>query len=278
MTDSSRIDAHVHSLYSDGQYSPQELKKLATAAGLNSFVITDHDTIDAYSEHLKVDPSAISGVELSTVVFGKTVHLLGYGFNPKSAAIQQACMFNQEARIKRNQGFYEAIFQTFKLKIQDKDVLEYFERIWKMQVKQVGTHHIIMTLAAKGKGSGHPINIYKKYMGSAGKLYVKANWISFDEGIKVIHEAGGKAVLAHPHVIKDLKRIEKLIQHGLDGLEVYYKNYNTLQHQMYLKLVEKYNLFATGGGDFHSDSYRQDVMGAAWIESRNFFENLGKVL
>lgn len=275
MTDQLRIDAHVHSLYSDGQYSPEELQRLAIAADLNGFVITDHDTIDAYSNHLKVDANAISGVELSTVVFGKTVHLLGYGFNPQSMSIQQACVFNQEARIKRNEGLYEAIFQTFNLKMHDEDVLEYFERIWKIQIKQIGTHHIIMTLASKGKGSGHAINIYKKYMGRKGKLYVPAHWISFDEGVRAIHEAGGKAVLAHPHIVKDLKRVEKLIKHGLDGLEVYYKSYNTLQHQMYLKIVDKYNLFATGGSDFHSDSYRQDVIGSAWIERSSFLENLG---
>ena len=271
-----KVDAHIHSIYSDGQYTPQELYQKSQELGLGSFIITDHDTIAAYSEHKALDNSAVCGIELSTVAFGKTVHLLGYFLDPSSKAILDVCEYNQSIRLRRNTIFYQKIEAVFKIKLSDTDVLDYFQRIWGVVLRQIGTHHIVMTLAAKGKGGGHPINIYKNWMGKGKPLQVKADWIPFQEAVDIIHLSGGKAVLAHPHVVKSVSRIKKLISCGLDGLEVYYKLYNHQQTQTYLKLVHEYDLLFTGGSDFHSDTWRNDVMGMSWVAHEAMEDFLGK--
>ena len=269
-------DLHVHSTASDGTVSPEELVRLADAAGLAAIAITDHDTVSALA-HAAAAAKAfpllrfVPGIEVSARFTGGTLHILGLGIDPTAGAIQSLCDNLQSARSQRNPKIIRKL-QELGMKITMADVLAEAGASAAPADKPtavpaesssapgtgrvLGRLHIALAMVRRGcvNSTAHA---FDKYIGAAGIAYVDKETLDPRQAIAAIHAGAGKAFLAHPPQLRyrnfaQLERIVRdLIHAGLDGIECYHNDNSAIQTRQCLELARKYNLAISGGSDFH---------------------------
>lgn len=271
-----RVDLHVHSYYSDGNKSPEDLLHLAKESNLSGLSITDHDTIQAYSKELfdlakKLEIILISGVEISSELNKETVHILGYNFDINSLEFKHFLSLIQERRKLRNLEILKKLNQM-KILITEQELNEYTH---KKNIAQtiVGRVHIAQLMLEKGYVS----NIQKAfddYIHDEGPCFVKGFKFPPDQIIDQIHKAKGKAVLAHPNLIKSRNTINNLLKFPFDGIEAYYGKLIPAYEKKWIELAHKNNLLITGGSDFHGDIRPYVTLGCSWVDE----ETLNKLL
>lgn len=254
-----RADLHCHSTCSDGTLTPVELVRLAVDRGLSALSITDHDTVEAYRtaipEAAKVGIELLVGAEFSAVFEKQTVHVLGYGFSEESDVIKAFCLRHHERRKERNRGMLKKLSQHG-LKVDEGDL---------PSSGTVGRPHIGMALIAKGYVKDLR-EAFRKYIGDGKRCHVRGDGIGVEETIQVIHEAGGLAILAHPHLSFD----ERLLSCPFDGIECYYARFMLAQNQKWLKITEERDWLITGGSDCHGDVKPTLYLGSSWINEEHF--------
>lgn len=255
-------DLHIHTYYSDSTSSPQEVVDDAVAAGLSCIAITDHDVIDG------IDPvksaaephglEVIAGIELSSELNGKDIHILGYGFDYNSSPLVDKLHDIQQARIERIKKMIE------KLKSLGIDNITFEDVAAKTRSDSVGRPHLAMVLQEKGWVSSMRA-AFDKYIGEGGPAYfTKYNQTPF-EAIKLITDSGGVAVMAHPMYTQKDELISQFVKGGLGGLEVYYPNCTETVLKFYKNLASKYNILATGGSDAHGKAKTHTYIGKTQI-------------
>ncbi len=265
-----KADCHCHTTYSDGAHSADALIEMAIKYELTGLSITDHDTIQAYLDgiHLKYTQrlQMISGVELSTQYERTPVHVLGYSFDIHNPELQTLCTSQQENKLNRN------LLILDKLRNLDMDI-SYDDLQNRFSPQQnIGRPHIAQYLYEK-KMVSSTSDAFKKYLGNSSRCFVKGDFISTQDAIKVIQQAGGYAVLAHPHVMKKPKVIRALLTLPFDGIEAYYGNLPKDKHSPWIRAAEKNNWFTTGGSDYHGIEGEYKHLGAS-ITPERVFEKL----
>jgi len=132
------------------------------------------------------------------------------------------------------------------------------EILMNSEVKSVGKPHIARMLLSKGYADDIE-DIFKKFMIKGKPGYVKKEKIAAQDGIKIIKDAGGISIIAHPITLNSKSftmlenQVQDLVSMGLDGVEVYSTMHNTRDIEDFLRVSSKYNLILTGGSDFHGD-------------------------
>ena len=270
MTDGFRADLHCHSTCSDGTDSPLDLLRKAKQAGLSGLSITDHDTVQAYTPELltlaqELGISLLSGVEISSEIQDATVHVLGYGFEIDSPPL---LMFLQEMRVRRWER-NELILRKLEKKnihVTKKDLLSLGDG------ESVGRPHIGMILVQKGvvKTMKEAFDLYLK---EGASCYAPGFKFTPQDAIGIIHQAKGKAVLAHPHFIKNGSLIGTLLSYPFDGLECYYSTLYPHQERSWVKIAKKKGWIATGGSDYHGACKPRIPLGCSWV-GRDIFNQL----
>ncbi len=259
------IDLHIHSTASDGSLTPFEILTLAGEIGLKAISITDHDTIDGvleiYKKPLCTCLEFLTGVEISCEPppgFKElgSIHLLGYGFSLYDKKLNAALNSAKAARIERNPKIIEKLNQLG-FKISMDQVQKRFG------ANQTGRPHIAELLKELGYVETFA-EAFDKYLGKGKPAYVEKYKMSCEEAIKIILEAGGIPVLAHPGLLSFTRSdqaesfIDILICHGLGGMEVYYTDHSEPVTSFYEALCSRKNLIPTGGSDFHG-SFNEGV-------------------
>ena len=247
-------DLHTHTNFSDGSYSPEELVATAKKIGLHYLGITDHDTIDGV-RHLYENGlypgrgiNIIPGVELSANHPDKDIHIVGYNIDIYNEALLEMIDKIIEARWERFSEIIR-ILQTKKYNIRETDVLKTAGTS-----RSIGRAHIARTLVKIG-AFRNVREAFEKMLGKGSPAYVPRYLPEVDEVIDVIHQAGGKAILAHPKLIGDDALVEELCS-KVDGLEVYYPFHKPDEIQHYFFLARQFDLLITGGSDFHGAASR----------------------
>lgn len=246
------IDLHVHTTASDGTMTPRELVNHAAASGLRTVAITDHDTVEGLAEAITSGADAkievVPGVEIS-VDFSGEMHILGYFIDYKNQAMNEALQKLRQYRDQRNPRIIE------KLKALGFDIT--MEEVAGVSGGTViGRPHFAAIMVKKGYVKD-AVEAFELYLGAGKKAYVKKDRLSPEEGIALINDSGGVAVLAHPKYVKlkagnDLDNvIKELIGCGLKGIEAYYTEHTPEETNKYLDLARRYSLIVTGGTDFH---------------------------
>lgn len=247
-------DLHTHTKASDGTDSPADNVRTAKAAGLAAVAITDHDTIaglrEAEEEGRKLGVIVVPGVEISTVAKEQDIHILGYYFRRDDPVFLERLEHLRKVRDSRN-DLMIAKLQELGIEITMEEVLRN-RRPGTQAEETVGRPHIAEVLIRKGYVSSLE-EAFDKYLGRYGAAYVNPPRISPQEGIRWIHEAGGKAVLAHPALYRDDALVEELAQSGLDGLEAYHSDHRPEDAARYEALAERYGLIVTAGSDYHGE-------------------------
>ncbi|MFZ0566114.1 MAG: PHP domain-containing protein [Chlamydiales bacterium] len=265
--DTFHADLHCHTYISDGSDSPEELIRLAIEKGLSGLSITDHDTVGAYSRALTFAEQQsfplLPGVEFSASFRGDSVHILGYAFSLKSEEIKQFCEGHFERRRHRNSKILEHLKQLG-ISIEEEEL----ENIGQMS-ETVGRPHIAMLLVQKGVVKSLK-EAFGTFLGEGKPAYDPGEAISVEKTIEVIHKAKGKAVLAHPHLIKRSSTLKAMLEMPFDGIEGHYPRLTPIQQNRWAELAKEKKWILTGGSDYHGNIKPQNNLGAAWIGKETF--------
>lgn len=246
------IDLHIHSTYSDGELNLKDLVEGIKEKGVGTFAITDHDNIESYRHMKKLDIgdlNYIRGVELSTICDKYRLHLLGYDFNDNTCSMDNIATSIHQKRKDRVVEMIDFLNDTYNIKFQKCDI----EKILSGN-SSIGKPHVLGLLRNYGYGTDNR-QIHAKYLNDF-KSTIKYR-TPIDDTIGAIKEANGFVILAHPkevendHNIDIRDIIEELIEHGIDGIEVYNSIHELRDVKKYLEIAQKYNLLISGGSDYH---------------------------
>lgn len=246
-------DLHLHSCYSDGSDTPEQLLEQVRKAGVDIFSLTDHDTYQgcgAVREILKEgDPFFIGGVEFSCKDFGGRYHILGYCYDVNKPSIREAVNTTHQVRINKAKNRLKFLAEVKGMTFTEEEtraLLDY---------KNPGKPHFANFLVKKGYAADktEAFAILAEYKG-------KEQILTPEEAIDAILLADGIPVLAHGIKADGSKnlseeeitlRVSRLKEAGLMGLECYYSGYTPDQQEIMLRLAADYNLSVTAGSDYH---------------------------
>lgn len=247
------IDLHVHTSMSDGTYSPEAVVRLAREKGLRGIAITDHDTVagvlPARRAGSELGVEVIPGVEMSTEWPSGIMHILGYFIDVENEILLEALSFLRSGRMERVPRIVE--------KLRACNVLISANEVRREALGGApGRPHVAEIMVREGYVRTIQ-EAFDRYLRKGAPAYVEKRKMSPDRAIRLIAEAGGLPVLAHPYSLdslagRDLEAtVEELITYGLAGIEVYYPRHTEPQVSTYLSLAQKLQLVVTGGTDFH---------------------------
>ena len=225
---------------------------MASAYNLKGFALTDHDTMDGVQEAIRfgieLGVQVISGLEISALHRGYSLHILGYGIDTENPDLCRWLELLQKGRMERNIKIMEKL-ASLGIDISNEEVARL------SGCGQTGRPHIARLLIDKG---------YVKTMNEAFTRYLGRNkpaWCSrftytAAETIDIIHQAGGVAVFAHPGQLDSGMKVQpqlikELVERKLDGLEIFYPSHSRKMQKRLRGLAKQYNLMATGGSDYH---------------------------
>jgi 3',5'-nucleoside bisphosphate phosphatase len=242
-------DLHTHTTASDGTFSPPENIQRAIDKGLKAIAITDHDTVDgveaAMAEANKHENFVcIPGIEISTLYKGQDIHVLGYYIDYKDRNFLSSLVKLTSVRDKRNKMILQKL-NELGIEIYESDL-----ETKRCGEGNVGRGHIAEILMEKGIVNSLP-EAFERYLGKGKAAYAIPDRISPLEAVKIIQNAKGVPVLAHPGIYDADELIPFLSENGLAGLECCHPDHTIEQVHYYEKLAEKYSLIKTAGSDFH---------------------------
>ncbi|MCL9664886.1 PHP domain-containing protein [Curtobacterium albidum] len=246
------IDLHAHSSVSDGTERPADLVAAAAAAGLDGVALTDHDTTAGWDEAIAAvrdrPMSLLPGLELSTRVGHRSVHVLGYLVDPTDDALVAETSRIRDGRYSRARRMVERIGRDHPITWED--VLAQAR-----DGATIGRPHIADALVARGlepdrsaafRGILHPASGYYEPHEAPSPL----------RGVELIRGAGGVPVIAHPAassrgIVIDEPMLRELVDAGLGGLEVDHRENLAHGKRTLLDWAGRYDLFVTGSSDYH---------------------------
>jgi predicted metal-dependent phosphoesterase TrpH len=243
-----QIDLHLHTTASDGRLTPAELISEARRLGLTTIAITDHDTTAGIPEAQAAaqgNPVIIPGIELSTADNGQDVHMLGYFIDVEQRELQDSLRDFRDARDSRARKIVTRLSEL--------NMPVSWEQVTQIaNGGAIGRPHVAQAMVQAGH-VGSVSEAFTKYLYTGGPAYVARQRLTPEQGVALIHSAGGVAVLAHPGLVNDYDSLAiRLVAAGLDGVEVNHpKNAPDVRARLW-ELVEQYHLIPTGGSDFHN--------------------------
>lgn len=258
-----RADLHIHTVYSDGAYTPAEIAARVKAAGVELCSMTDHDSLEGLGEKRAAAAAQglrfISGWEVSSYADGVKVHVLGYGCRP-NAAYSAFLARRKEGALLRAEEMIGRANAVFGLSLTLADA----EKLHLKKEAPLHTMHVVGAFASRlGRKKGE---LYQEYFSAGKPCYSdKMRPTPFD-AIDVIHQTGGIASLAHPGRIPlgfeaREKLMDALVLHGLDGIEYTHSDHTDPERAYFRAYGEKKGLYLTGGSDFHAEGMRNRVIG-----------------
>jgi len=252
-------DLHLHTVYSDGTYTPKQLVCAACASGLSCIAITDHDTIEGVSPCIVAaegeDLEVLPGIELSAEYSGLEVHILGYLIDIREKKLLEMVKILKKYRIERIYKMVDKL-NDLGLKIETESVFELAGGS-----SCVSRLHVARTMVEKKLVSSIS-EAFQRYIGDRSPAYVAGFPTSLKEAIGLIKSAQGIPVLAHPYSLGDDNLIVKFVDQGIMGLEAYYPEHSKSRVKSYLELAKKYNLLVTGGSDCHGNAKPEAKIGS----------------
>jgi predicted metal-dependent phosphoesterase TrpH len=262
-----KADLHCHSIHSDGSHRPTELVDLAIQLHFGGLSITDHDTIEAFDEACPYATQKgiiyLPGVEISAKFRNEPIHVLGYSFDPHSKSLIEFCRMHRERREARNLLMLEKLTCAgMPVTIEEVKVLSPYATTY-------GRPHIALCMVQHGYVED-VASAFHHYLGTGKSCYVEGEKWTVEEAIDAIHMAKGKAVFAHPQLLKTRSLIEDLLVLPFDGLEAYYNSMNADVNRQWCDIAKRHGLFATGGSDFHGTVRPKIRFGASWTPEETF--------
>ena len=265
-----KIDLHIHTTYSDGAYSPEQVVDTALDCNLAVIALTDHDNILSHKvamDYVKkqgYNLEIIPGVEINTIYKGYEVHILGYYMDTNNPDFVQLLKNQQQARINQTTQIVELLNKKAGIRVKFEDIKSLVA-----PGGSIGRPHIARAITAVG-GVANVMEAYSKYINDSSPVYVTRKTVSPHDAVEIINEAGGIPVFAHPIDVDISEKLTKeLVSYGLRGIEAYHRKHSPAVVEYFSSLAEKYGLIITGGSDFHAPSMNHGaiLMGKNFVPS-----------
>jgi 3',5'-nucleoside bisphosphate phosphatase len=250
-------DLHLHTRFSDGTYTPEELAHRAKEVGLAAIALTDHDTVEGCdlmtSACKRAGLEFIPGCELTAEFDHHELHLLAYFVDTRNSRLLSQMKVFQEVRQNRIREMASHL-NRIGIPLQADAVFAL------ANCRSPGRPHVGRALVQGG---------FCKSMDEAFERFLKKNrpaWvpkckISALEAIELAHQAGGLAVMAHPGLNHADGIIPDLVAAGLDGIECFHTKHSPPAAEHYLRIAARYDLLVTGGSDCHGMSKGKPLIG-----------------
>ena len=244
-----KIDLHMHTTVSDGTDTPEEILANVKEAGIELFSVTDHDAVKAGP----MIRDLLTGAEFSCKDEEGKYHILGYGFDPDSEAIRQLVDLGHGYRMDKVNARLDFLRDEFNFVFPQEELNEL------LSMDNPGKPHIGNLMVKMGYAPTKEIAI-KEYI---NKVRFPNKYVRPEEAIEGILGGGGVPVLAHPSygngddiiVGQEMdQRLRKLIDFGLEGVEVFYSGFTDKLRSEMLSFAEKYDLYITAGSDYHGSN------------------------
>ena len=266
-------DLHLHSTFSDGVLSPEQLVGAAQQAGVTVMAITDHDTFGG-SDSLhgaELPVRVIPGVELS-IADMQGLHLLGYGLGA-GTALRETVLQLAEKRVDRAKKMLE--------RLRSLSVPLEWEMLEHKYHGTVGRPHIARALVHEGYVNSMQ-EAFERYLGSGKPAYVPGERLTMREALTLMRSSGYVPVLAHPYELRvEDTALTALLNawkdQGLMGVEVYHPSAFSHGFDQLERMTRRMGLLVTGGSDFHQENDRHGRIGCTmqdWIRAEADIDDL----
>ena len=250
-------DLHLHTFFSDGTFTPEELVERASKLGFAAIALTDHDTVEGCERAAAACAAAnmefITGTELTAEHADTEVHILAYFVDTQNQVLLARIAEFQSVRQSRIREMVAALNKLgIPLKAESVFALA--------NCKSPGRPHVARALVKEGL-IGSLDQAFEKYLKKGRPAWIPKTKMSALESVELIHQAGGLAVMAHPGLNRTDEIIPALVDAGLDGIECFHTKHSTAMAERYLEIAEKYHLLVTGGSDCHGFSKVKPLIG-----------------
>jgi len=256
------LDLHLHTRYSDGERSPEELVKELKANHVTCFSLTDHDNMAPFElvkrAALENDMYTFTGIEISSVFKGVEIHILGYQFDWQSPQLIEFIEERMRLRKERALLMFERLAESgFIFDERDVEAL--------INDHYIGRPQIANLLYAYNYISEPGQAFCDELIGDASSEAITHRLRPVEEAIAIIKQAGGLVFVAHPGLFNVDKSkqdglnkygFNRLIDFGIDGIEVFHPRHTKSQIQRYLALAREKSLFISMGTDYHRGDYK----------------------
>ena len=264
MTTILNADLHCHSVVSDGTLTPEALAERAKAQGVELWALTDHDEVGgqhraAAAAHA-IGLHYLTGVEISVTFVGKTVHIVGLGFDPDNAALRAGLTLTRGGRNQRAMEMSDGLARVG-IKGAYEGATQYAGN-----PELVSRTHFARFLVETGV-CRDTNEVFRKYLIEGKPGYVPHRWASLKDAVGWITEAGGAAIIAHPARYKfsaneEFALFSEFKSHGGLGVEVVTGSHTTAEYLTYADMAIEFGLAASRGSDFHSPTESHTELGA----------------
>ena len=249
------IDLHTHSLASDGTDTPGELINKAHASGITVLGLMDHDTVAGWDEatiYLRPGMSLVLGSEISCQTLdGTSVHMLGMLFDRDNLALSEVLATTRDNRLTRMNRIIARLNEAgYEISIED--VLAQLA-----PGATLGRPHLADALIAKKLVASRD-EAFAELLHNNSKYYISHYSPTPEDAIKLIKQAGGVAVIAHPLASLrgrtiSIESFKSMVEAGLDGIEISHRDQSEDERELLREVVARYGIIATGSSDYHGN-------------------------
>lgn len=261
-------DLHCHSVVSDGTLTPEALAARAKANGVQLWALTDHDEIGGQERAIAaakaLDMKYLTGVEISITFAGKTVHIVGLGFDHTHTDLVQGLRNTRGGRAERAKEMSEGLAKVG------------IHGAYEGALKFAGNHELISRthfarFLVESGVCKDTSEVFRKYLTENKPGFVPHRWASLENAVNWITGAGGVAVIAHPArygftANEEFALFTEFINHGGRGVEVITGSHSSADALQYADTALEFNLAASRGSDFHSPEESHTDLGTLpWL-------------
>ena len=261
------VDLHLHSTCSDGLCTPSELVAMARNVGLCAIALCDHDSVAGIDEAVaagrECGVEVAPGIELSSMWNShQDIHLLGYGIDHRTELLRVELSAFRTFRWERNRRILDRINVRL---LRDRRTALDFHEIQETTGDTVGRPHLARALVAKGYARSVE-DAFQRYLIPCN---IPKRFFPLDQAIRLLHDCGGVAVLAHPLLVSnDRSHWERLLDGytllGLDGIELYTPSAGESDIEFFREQARRRGLIVTGGSDYHGMPVTTPVPGSGF--------------
>lgn len=247
-------DLHTHSVLSDGTTTPTEIARLAAASGLSGFALTDHDTVAGWDEARDAARASgigfIPGMEVTCDDAGRSRHLLAYYVNPAEGELFAAIEAVRRSRLSRAKEMVRRLQRDYKISW---DAL--FDTAG--DAVSVGRPHIADALVAAGYATDRG-DAFARILHPGSPYYLDTLALNIVQAIRLVREAGGVPVLAHPAAVRQRQPVSaaaltEYAAAGLIGVEVQHPEHVAEWQEQIAAHTAELGLCQTGASDYHGE-------------------------
>ncbi|MEY3638733.1 MAG: hypothetical protein RIR68_1866 [Pseudomonadota bacterium] len=261
-------DLHCHSVVSDGTLTPEALAARAKANGVQLWALTDHDEIGGQERAMAAAKAEgmqyLTGVEISITFAGKTVHIVGLGFDHKNEALVQGLRNTRGGRSERAKEMSDGLAKV--------GIVGAYEGSLKYvgNPELISRTHFARFLVESGVCKDTS-EVFRKYLTENKPGFVPHRWASLENAVSWITGAGGIAVIAHPArygftANEEFALFTEFINHGGRAVEVITGSHSSADALQYADTALEFNLAASRGSDFHSPEESHTDLGTLpWL-------------